>query len=73
MHALVVVRSRAATLSHALINLSRDSLIISIWELSEKDKMAIQHFPLRPSKIKLAKTEELLVFICCTNWYTNLA
>ena len=51
MHALVVVRSRAAALSHALINLSCDSLIISIWELSEKDKRTIQHFPLRPSKI----------------------
>ena len=47
LHALVVVRSRAAALSHALINMSCDSLIISIWESSGKDKRAILRFLLR--------------------------
>ena len=45
------VRLRVAALSHALINLSRDSLLTSSSESSKKDKMGIQHIPLKPSKI----------------------
>ena len=46
-HVLVDVRSGVATFSYAIINLSHDSLIISILELSEKDKRAIQHILLK--------------------------